>query len=113
MKSGIRNLLVLALLLLGVLSQSEFAWSAPNSSVRLASLVKKWEAFERREFPEQATLRGHHEADDRLTDVSDSAVLRRRQFVKARLSEIGSIDPAGLTKQERLSRELLTRQFAQ
>lgn len=105
--------IVLAVLLLGALSQTEFAWSAPNSSSRLGSLVKQWEAFERREFPEQATLRGHHEADDRLTDVSDSAVLGRRQFVKARLSEIGSIDPAGLTQQERLSRELLTRQFAQ
>jgi uncharacterized protein (DUF885 family) len=104
---------VLAMLLLGALSQTEFVWSAPNSSARLGTLVKQWEAFERREFPEQATLRGHHEADDRLTDVSDSAVLRRRQFVKARLSEIGSIDPAGLTEQERLSRELLARQLAQ
>ena len=104
---------LLAVVLLGALSQTQFAWSAPNASARLGSLVKQWEAFERREFPEQATLRGHHEADDRLTDASDAAVLRRRQFVNALLARIRSINPAGLTEQERVSRDLLTRQLAQ
>lgn len=110
-KSGVRSLLVL--LLLGAAWQSELAWPAQNASTRLASVIKKWEAFERREFPEQATLRSHHEADDRLTDVSDSAVLRRRQFVNALHSEIRTLDRAGLTEQEQVSRELLTRQLAQ
>jgi uncharacterized protein (DUF885 family) len=112
MKSGVRSLLVLALLL-GAAWQSELAWPASSASARLASVIKKWENFERREFPEQATLRGHHEADDRLTDVSDFAVLRRRRFVNALLAEIRSLDGAGLAKQERLSLELLTRQLAQ
>lgn len=113
MKNGIRSLLVVALLALGAAWQSGLAWSAQNASTRLASVIKQWQTFERREFPEQATLRGHHQADDRLTDVSDSAVLRRRQFVTALLARIRSIEPTGLSGQEQVSRELLTRQLAQ
>lgn len=112
MKSGVRSLLVLALLFVAAL-HSGVAWPAQSASARLASAIKKWENFERREFPEQATLRGHHEADDRLTDVSDSAVLRRRQFVNALLAEIRTLGRAGLAEQEQVSRELLTWQLAQ
>jgi hypothetical protein len=61
MKSGVRSLLVLALLL-GAAWQSELAWPAQNASARLAGVIRKWETFERREFPEEATLRGQHEA---------------------------------------------------
>jgi len=112
-KCGVRVLPVMALLLLGTAWQSELAWAAQSASARLASVIKNWEAFERREFPERATLRGHHEADDRLTDVSQSAVLKRRQFVNALLSEIRSPDRAGLSEQEQVSRELLMRELAQ
>ena len=112
MKSGVRSPLVLAILL-GAAAQSGFAWSAPNGPARLESVIEKWETFERREFPEEATLRGHHDADDRLTDVSDSAVLRRRQFVNALLAEIRLLDRAGLTRQEQVSQELLTRKLVQ
>jgi len=112
LESGVRSLLVLALLFVAAL-HSGVAWPAQNASTRLASVIKKWESFERREFPEQATLRGHHEADDRLTDVSDSAVLRRRLFVNALLAEIRTLGRAGLTPQEQVSRELLTWQLAQ
>ena len=112
MKNGVRRLLLLALLLAAAW-QSGLAWPAQNTSARLASAIKKWESFERREFPEQATLRGQHEADDRLTDVSDSAVFGRRQFVSALLAEIRTLDRNGLTGQEQVSRELLTRELAQ
>ncbi|OGA45131.1 MAG: hypothetical protein A3G25_10110 [Betaproteobacteria bacterium RIFCSPLOWO2_12_FULL_63_13] len=113
MKTGLRGSLVLTLVVLGAVGQSGLAWSVQGDSARFAGLVAKWEAFERHEFPETATLRGYHEADDRLTDVSDAAVFRRRRFVTALLAEISTIDRAALTEQEQISRELLMRQLAQ
>jgi len=113
MKSRVRRFLVLILVLLGAGVWSESAWSDQHASARLTELLAKWENFERREFPEAATFRGYHDADDRLTDVSDAAVSRRRQFVIALLSEIRTIDRTSLTEQERVSRDLLMRQLAQ
>ena len=112
MQSCVRKLLVLALLL-GAALQPGFVSAAQNASARLAGIIKKWESFERREFPEQATLRGHHEADHRLTDVSDAAVLKRRQFVNALLANIRALGRSGLAGQEQVSRDLLSWQLAQ
>ena len=104
---------LLLLLLLAALWQSGPAWPAQSASARLGSAIKQWEDFERREFPEQATLRGQHDADERLTDNSDAAVRERRQFVNTLLARVRTIDPAALSEQEQISRQLLARQLAQ
>jgi uncharacterized protein (DUF885 family) len=101
-----------SLLLLGALWPVAPASAAQDASGRLAASIKKWEAFERREFPEDASLRGDHAADNRLTDVSEAAVLRRSRFVKAMLAEIRAIDSATLSQQQRVSRELLVQKLS-
>ena len=111
MRSRLHRLLVLVLV--AAACPSGLAWPAQSASARLAGVIEKWERFERREFPEQATLRGQHDADERLTDNSDAAVLKRRQFVNALLARVRSIEPATLSEQEQISRRLLARQLAQ
>lgn len=103
---------ICSLLLLGALWQAAPASAALDASGRLAASIRKWEAFERREFPEDASLRGDHAADNRLTDASEVAVLRRSRFVKAMLAEIRAIDSAKLSQQQRVSRELLVQKLS-
>ena len=102
-----------ALLLVSLIAAGTSAWAGGNPSARLAAAINKWEAFERHEFPEQASLRGQHQADDRLTDLSDAAVFARRRQVAALLAELRSIGQTGLAEQEQVSKEMLTRRLAQ
>lgn len=108
---GVRTWICI-LLVLGTGWRAEPASAGQDSSSRMAAAIKKWEAFERREFPEDASLRGYHDADGRLTDVSDAAVLRRTRLVRALLAEVRSIDDAKLSRQQRLSRKVLERRLA-
>ena len=112
LKRCFRGFLVPAIALLWAVGWPGPAWSDQHGSARLTELLAKWQNFERQEFPEAATFRGYHEADDRLTDVSDKAVLRRRQFVNALLAEVRTIERAALTDQEQVSRDLLVQQLA-
>ncbi len=108
---GVR-ILVCVLLLLGAVWRTEPASAEQDFSGRIAAAIKKWEAFERREFPEDASLRGYRDGDARLTDVSDAAVLRRTRFVRALLAEVRSIDDTKLSQQQRLSRKVLEQRLA-
>lgn len=100
------------LLILGAVWRIEPASAVQDGSGRLAAAINKWEAFERREFPEDASLRGYHDADGRLTDVSDAAVRRRTQFVRGLLAEVRATREAKLTQQQRLSRKVLEQRLA-
>ena len=105
--------LVCACLSIGFASHSDSARAVENPSRRLAGAINKWEAFERREFVEEASLRGHHEADDRLTDISDAAVLARRHFVKTLLAELQTFERKGLSEQEQVTLEVISRELTQ
>jgi uncharacterized protein (DUF885 family) len=59
-----------------------------------------------RRFPEWATYRGDHRFGDRLTDASPEALADADQAVRRRLAEAQAIDPAALSPQDRISREL-------
>ncbi len=59
-----------------------------------------------RRFPEWATYRGDHRFGDRLTDASPEAQAEADQAARRRLAEAQAIDPATLSPQDRISREL-------
>lgn len=59
-----------------------------------------------RRFPEWATYRGDHRFGDRLTDASPEAQAEADEAVRRRLAEAQAIDPAALSPQDRISREL-------
>jgi uncharacterized protein (DUF885 family) len=108
--SFVRALVLAPLLLSGW--PAAIAWADEASSGRLKAAIAKAEAWERDQFPEQASLRGQHAGDGRLTDLSDAAVLRRRGFMRALHAEVEAIEPGSLGEQERVSRELLAYRFA-
>ncbi|HEX3060679.1 MAG TPA: DUF885 domain-containing protein, partial [Usitatibacter sp.] len=78
---------------------------APNKA--LAALFDR--EFKRGldEHPEQATFLGIPGYDDRLTDISDAAVARRKAHVKEVAAELRKFDPKTLNTQDRISRAIL------
>ncbi|MGZ5572333.1 MAG: DUF885 domain-containing protein [Usitatibacter sp.] len=63
------------------------------------------------ESPEFATILGYEEYNDRLTDHSSAAIARRKARVKAVIAELSRFDPAKLSTQDRVSREMLLTQL--
>jgi len=59
------------------------------------------------EHPEQATFLGMPGYDDRLTDLSNAAVARRKAHVKEVGVEVRRFDPKALNTQDRISRAIL------
>jgi uncharacterized protein (DUF885 family) len=59
------------------------------------------------EHPEQATFLGMPGYDDRLTDLSNAAVARRKAHVKEVGVELKRFDPKTLNTQDRISRAIL------
>ena len=78
---------------------------APNKA--LAALFDR--EFKRGldEHPEQAPFLGIPGYDDRLTDISDAAVARRKAHVKEVAAELRKFDPKTLNTQDRISRAIL------
>jgi len=66
-----------------------------------------------RESPESATLLGIPGFDDRVTDFSPAAVARRRADNARAYAELKAFDPAKLSPQDRLSREMMLDDLAQ
>jgi uncharacterized protein (DUF885 family) len=58
------------------------------------------------EFPERATQLGIDGYDDRLADRSPEAVARRKAQTRAFIAELERFDPAKLSTQDRISREV-------
>ena len=80
------------------------AQPAPNKS--LADLFEREAQHNFREHPEQATLLGVHDYDGKLTDNSPPAVARRKAHTKALIAELKAFDPAKLSTQDRISRDI-------
>ena len=58
------------------------------------------------EFPERATFLGIEGYDERLADRSPSAVARRKAHARELVGELERFDPARLSAQDRISREV-------
>src|SRR5450631_2454936 len=82
-------------------------------SAALATLFKDLWEDELKRSPEFASSLGDRRYNDQLTDRSPKAIndelARRRDF----LARLSSIDPSGLSAQERLSAELMQRELIQ
>jgi uncharacterized protein (DUF885 family) len=77
---------------------------APNQS--LADLFEREAQHNFREFPERATLLGIHDYDGKLTDNTPAAVARRAAHTKELIAELKTYDPAKLSTQDRISRDI-------
>ena len=71
-----------------------------------------WEAS-LKQSPEFASSLGDKRYNDKISDVSVKAVNEWLAREQGWMLKLGAIDPAGLSDQEKISRELLLRQFAE
>lgn len=78
-----------------------------------ALIAEEWE-FEMQENPTFATQIGDYRYNDKLDDVSVTAILRREKQMRGFLDRLDAIDVTGFPEQEGLNRTLLRRrlQFA-
>jgi uncharacterized protein (DUF885 family) len=79
----------------------------PASNKALNALFEREFKLALRESPEDATFLGIDEYNDRLTDRSPAAVARRTAHVGALIAELERFDPARLSTQDRISRDVL------
>src|SRR5947209_4509118 len=77
-----------------------------------ALFAEQWQ-WTLREFPEFATFLGDHRYDDRLSDQSAAAVLRRRAARAGFLERADKIDIAGLDAADRVSLRIFRYQLEQ
>ena len=98
--------LAIAPLAIALLAIPAFAAEPPPNKA-LAALFDR--EFKRGldEHPERATFLGIPGYDDRLTDISDAAVARRKAHVKEVAAELKKFDPKTLNTQDRISRAIL------
>jgi uncharacterized protein (DUF885 family) len=67
-----------------------------------ALLADEWE-WQKHEYPERATAIGENRYNDRLTDLSEAAVARRKQTQGEFFRRLKQIDPAALSGQDAIS----------
>ncbi|MFC5477571.1 DUF885 domain-containing protein [Massilia suwonensis] len=89
--------------LLLLLSALSHAHAGPGPAAALFERDWQWRLEHQ---PEYATTLGDRRYNDRLSDLSLSAVRARREHLRAMLDEARAVDRAGLTAQERLSLDL-------
>ena len=96
-------------LLAGALAALALCASAaePDANKALNALFEREFKRALEENPELGTFIGYDQYNDRLTDHSPTAVARRRARVKAVVAELKRYDPAKLSTQDRISREVL------
>ena len=97
-----------------------FAWIAlaafagePTTSTETAKLHALFDAeweWTLREFPELATRVGDNHYNDKLTDLSATAIERRKAHEREVLQRIGAIDRSRLSGQDVVSYELFLRE---
>jgi len=78
----------------------------PAPDKALAALFEREAQIGFAEHPERATVLGLHEFDGKLTDNSPAAVARRKAHVKEVIAELRKFDPAKLSTQDRISRDI-------
>ena len=78
----------------------------PPANKALADLFEHEAQLDFVEHPERATVLGLHEFDGKLTDNSPAAVARRKAHVPQVIAELGKFDPAKLSTQDRISRNI-------
>jgi len=104
----------LGLALVAAVGLSQAANPAPASSGKaLAAFFEREFRLGLAESPESATLLGVSGFDDKVTDFSPAAVARRRAQNAKTYAELKAFDPAKLSPQDRLSREMLLDELAQ
>ncbi len=115
--SSVPCLLVLLTLFASLFSIMSSAQDAPaklqsdidSRRARLLSLFDKEWQYELRSDPETATSLGDNRYNDRLTDRSPQFYQSDRESKQKFLAQFEAIDPAGLSTQDALSRELMIR----
>jgi len=85
---------------------------AQNSKSLNAIFQDYWEDNLRHD-PELASVIGDKRYNDKIDDYSAKAVNEQLQREEGFMTRLAAIDPSGLSDQEKLSRELLLRQFAE
>jgi uncharacterized protein (DUF885 family) len=81
--------------------------AAASDTERLHELFENYTAWQREEFPAAAMARGDYAHADRLADVGLAAIDRRHEQMKRYLLQLRSVDPAEVSKADRLSWDLL------
>lgn len=93
--------------LAGIAAATAMAAAAePPPNKALAELFEREAQLDFVEHPETATVLGIHEFDGKLTDHSPQAVARRKAHVKVLVGELEKFDPAKLSTQDRISRNI-------
>ena len=91
---------------------SSFALAAPSSATeQLRSFfAAEWE-YQLREHPEYATYVGDARYNDRLSDQSAAAYGRDAAHTRLQLRRLHAIPEAGLSEQDRISRQMMLQQM--
>jgi len=78
-----------------------------DAANRLYELMREYWEWQLREFPELSTWTGDNRYNDRFTDLSQVAIESRKVDEQRMLDDARRIDPAQLSRQDRLSHALL------
>jgi uncharacterized protein (DUF885 family) len=98
---------VFALLLVSIACGALPAFGQSTEAAQANAIFAEfWERYAK-EFPEYATFRGDNRYNDRLTDWSPEAVVRRHAYAQDVLARLRRIDANRLSGQDRVSLEVL------
>src|SRR5437868_3345820 len=78
---------------------------APNAD--LAAFFEREFQYDIEQHPEQATELGIEGYDDKVTDLSFAAIARRKAHVREAIAALERFDPARLSTQDRISRDMM------
>jgi len=93
-------------LLAGMTFAGLAAAAEPPPNKALADLFERETQYQFVEHPERATVLGIHDFDAKLTDNSPEAVARRKAHVQGLIAALRKFDPAALSTQDRISRDI-------
>lgn len=83
------------------------AIAAPSASEQANALFTEYWEWQMRELPGYATYVGDHRYDDRMIDVSEGAIARRKAFVAELAKRLAQIDRNALSGQDAVSYAVL------
>jgi uncharacterized protein (DUF885 family) len=79
----------------------------PAPSAELAAFFEREFQYDIQQHPEEATQLGIEGYDDKVTDLSFAAIARRKAHVKESIAALERFDPARLSTQDRISRDMM------
>src|SRR5689334_12747950 len=94
-----------AALLLGAATCALAVEPAPNTD--LAALFEREFEYALQQHPAEATAPGIDGYDHKVTDLSLAAIAQRKAHVKTTTAELERFDPAKLSTQDRISRDMM------